>query len=362
MNGIVPASDENVKSAGRILCEGGLVAFPTETVYGLGAHALDAQAVEAIFAAKQRPHTDPLIVHLPDFSAAAPLVRLSPVLAEMCRALEGAFWPGPLTLILPAADAVPLVVTSGGKSVGIRIPAHPVAQALLRAAGVPVAAPSANRFGHISPTRAAHVAADLDCEKYAIAVLDGGACPVGIESTILKLEEEKATILRRGSVTLLEVRSVLAQWMSAESIVAPARRVEGDDAVQSAPGQLLSHYAPDVPAYLVRGVECAVVVAAAGGSRAMLENAVVLDVGGRLAPLAGFVLRYTNLESDTDALRFAFDGLREAEMVEGARCILIPDLSSEAGESNERLLALGDRFFRSASGRTWQTYRPRERP
>src|SRR6187402_1330401 len=170
---------ENLDPAAEILRGGGTVAFPTETVYGLGANALDADAVEKIFAAKQRPHWDPLIVHISSLEMLSTIVSAVP---ERARMLMEAFWPGPLTLLLPRNLSLPLAVTAGRDLVGVRMPAHPVALDLIRRAGAPIAAPSANLFGHVSPTSAAHVLADLD--GAIDAIVDGGSTSVGVESTV----------------------------------------------------------------------------------------------------------------------------------------------------------------------------------
>src|SRR5580693_7393668 len=179
------AAPGEIGHAARLLRAGRLVAFPTETVYGLGANALDADAVARIYAAKRRPATSPLIVHVASIEMALTVVSAWP---ETAALLAKKFWPGPLTLVLPKAAAIPLIVTAGLSTVGLRMPSHPVALALIRAAGVPLAAPSANRFTELSPTTAEHVrrslGKDVDC------ILDGGACDVGIESTVLSLVEE----------------------------------------------------------------------------------------------------------------------------------------------------------------------------
>jgi L-threonylcarbamoyladenylate synthase len=200
------ANDPALHQAARILRGGGLVAFPTETVYGLGANALDAAAVEKIFAAKQRPHWDPVIVHVAEAGAARALTTAWPEAAER---LAAAFWPGPLTMLLPRGEAIPALCTAGRPKVGLRLPAHPVARALIAAAGVPVAAPSANRFGHTSPTTAGHVLADLDGR--IDAVLDGGGCAVGVESTVLDPTLNPAIIYRPGGVSAEQIRGVLSE-------------------------------------------------------------------------------------------------------------------------------------------------------
>jgi L-threonylcarbamoyladenylate synthase len=218
--------------AAAILSEGGLVAFPTETVYGLGADARNGTAVAGIFEAKGRPRFNPLIVHLASVDAARQIVEWN----AQAERLAQAFWPGPLSLVLPLrADAgLSELVTAGLPTVAVRVPAHPIAQALLKAFGGPVAAPSANPSGRISPTEAAHVVAGLSGRIEGI--VDGGACDVGLESTIVGLGDTPV-LLRQGGVSQEEIEAVLG---------APAgQHVEGD--TLTAPGQMLSHYAPDAP-------------------------------------------------------------------------------------------------------------------
>lgn len=214
--------------AAQILRDGGLVAFPTETVYGLGGDARSDMAVAAIFEAKGRPHFNPLIVHCADLAMAERFARFD----DRARALAAAFWPGPLTLVLPlrAATGLSPLVTAELDSVAIRIPAHPVAQALIRAFGGPLAAPSANPSGKVSPTRAAHVAQGLSGR--IAAIVDGGPCAVGVESTILGLAGP-ATLLRPGGIALEAIEALIG---------AVALHQKGDKL--TAPGQLASHYAP----------------------------------------------------------------------------------------------------------------------
>ncbi|MDH5286116.1 MAG: L-threonylcarbamoyladenylate synthase [Betaproteobacteria bacterium] len=236
---IVPATPAALRAAARALLEGRLVAFPTETVYGLGANADDAAAVARIFAAKRRPADHPVIVHLADVSQLAAWAREVPAGAA---ALADAFWPGPLTLILPRAARVTDAITGGQDSVGLRVPSHPVARALLREfaalGGRGVAAPSANRFGHVSPTCAQHVADDLGAAVDTI--LDGGECAVGIESTIVAFVGATPVLLRPGGVAIGD----LARVLGAEPAPAPA------DAPRAS-GTLASHYAPRTPALRV---------------------------------------------------------------------------------------------------------------
>lgn len=215
------------------LQSGGLVAFPTETVYGLGAHALDPEAVARIFAAKGRPDYNPLIVHAADAEAARALAAEWPAAAER---LAAAFWPGPLTLIVPRAAHVPDSVTAGLPNVAIRVPGHPVAQALLAAAGIPVAAPSANRSGEVSPTTADHVVRGLG--EAVDVVVDGGPCTLGIESTVVSLASDTPTILRPGSVTQEEISEVIGVVLLAGGAK------EHPGAALPSPGRMERHYAP----------------------------------------------------------------------------------------------------------------------
>jgi L-threonylcarbamoyladenylate synthase len=231
--------------AAEILRAGGTVALPTETVYGLGANALDAKAVEKIFIAKQRPAWDPVIVHVSDEEMLATLVAEIP---ETAGALMRAFWPGPLTLLLPRSAAVPDIVTAGRPLVGVRVPAHAVAFELIRRAGVPVAAPSANLFGHTSPTTAAHVLEDLDGR--IDAVLDAGPTPHGVESTVLDPNQSPIMIYRSGAVTLEQIRAVAEDVVVFQSDRPLSPTPE--EALPS-PGVGLRHYAPRARLVLVGG-------------------------------------------------------------------------------------------------------------
>lgn len=227
-----------LERAAAILRGGGLVAFPTETVYGLGANALDEAAVQRIFAAKGRPSFNPLIAHVPDVKAARALVRAWPELAER---LAREFWPGPLTLVLPKHGHVPDSVTAGLPSVAIRVPAHPVALALLRAAGVPLAAPSANRYTEVSPTTAQHVEKALG-ERVDL-ILDAGPTRVGIESTVIDLTGERPVLLRPGSIPPPALESITGPL---ERPAAPA----AESAPRPAPGMVARHYAPRARVHL----------------------------------------------------------------------------------------------------------------
>jgi len=229
-----------IEHAAALLRAGELVGLPTETVYGLAANALDPVAVERIFAAKGRPHTSPLIVHCADTAMARALTRAWPPAAEK---LAARFWPGPLTLVLPKSAAVPEAVTAGLPNVGLRVPRHDVALAVIRAAQVPLAAPSANEFMQLSPTTAEHVRRGLG-SRVAL-VLDGGPSAVGIESTVLSLAGERPVLLRPGAISREELESVLGE---AVEVVTSAKAHEA----HAAPGLHERHYSPRAPLFLFR--------------------------------------------------------------------------------------------------------------
>ncbi len=266
---VLPGSDPAaVAEAAVAIRAGRLVAFPTETVYGLGANALDAVAVAGIFEAKERPRFDPLIVHLADAADlprhADPADLADPRVAR----LAARFWPGPLTLVLRKRPAIPGIVTAGLPTVGLRVPDHPVARALIAAAGVPVAAPSANRFGHLSPTRPSHVVHQLGGR--VDLVLDGGPCRVGVESTVVLLAGGRAVLLRPGGLPAEEIEAVIGP------LDVP---VDGSAEAALAPGRLGAHYAPaarldlvppDVPARAAAGERLGLLAASDAG-RAIAE-------------------------------------------------------------------------------------------
>jgi L-threonylcarbamoyladenylate synthase len=231
-----------IARAAAVLRDGGLVAFPTETVYGLGAVALDAAAVGRIFAAKGRPAHNPLIVHVPDEAGARAVAGEWPAAADL---LAARFWPGPLTLVVPKAANVPEVVTAGGPTVAVRVPAHPVALALLRAAAVPVAAPSANRSTSLSPTRAEHVLRDL--AGRIDLLLDGGPTAGGIESTVLDVTSTPPRLLRPGLIGPAELEAVIG------SVTFSHAAADETAGVLRSPGMMSRHYAPRKPLECVEG-------------------------------------------------------------------------------------------------------------
>jgi L-threonylcarbamoyladenylate synthase len=232
----VPQSLPPIDHAAQLLRAGRLVAFPTETVYGLGANALDAEAVARIYAVKRRPATSPLIVHVASLEMAQSFVANWPETADR---MARRFWPGPLTLVLEKQPAIPAIVTANLSTVGLRMPAHPVALALIRTANVPLAAPSANRFTQLSPTTAERVRTSLGTEVDYI--LDGGPCTVGIESTVLSLAELQPTLLRPGAISRTELEAIVGPIASAQDPQAEAH---------PAPGLHPRHYSPRTTLYL----------------------------------------------------------------------------------------------------------------
>ncbi len=238
---ILSASDaESIRRAGRIIKTGGLVAFPTETVYGLGCDALNAEAAAKVFEAKQRPEFDPLIVHIADLKQLETVIGSLPDLGQR---LIDAFWPGPLTLVLPKQPAIPDLITAGLSTVAVRMPNHPVAQSLIREADTPIAAPSANPFGYVSPTTAQHVADGLG--NRVDLILDGGPCPVGVESTIVSLAGPQPELLRPGSITIEQLSAVIGALRRASSV----------NQMPLAPGQLPRHYATRTSLILLPSAE-----------------------------------------------------------------------------------------------------------
>lgn len=332
--------EEAIETAARAILEGKLVAFPTETVYGLGANALDARAVRRIFEAKGRPAEDPLIVHLASVRELPRVVQNIPALAWE---LGEKFWPGALTLILPKAPQVPLEITAGLDTVAVRVPAHAVALALLRKCGVPIAAPSANRFGHTSPTTAQHVYDDL--AGAVDLILDGGATRIGVESTVLDLTRQPPLILRPGGVTLEELSAQIGavhilQTLSSAETPLP----------QKSPGMLAKHYAPRAKLYFILQAE---VPAMQSVMRRMAQE--LLENGTKVGILiteeeqdlfTDLALIVYNLGKASDQKGIAarlYDGMRTLDR-RGAEVILAHDYGVEGIG-----LAIRDRLRRAAS-------------
>jgi L-threonylcarbamoyladenylate synthase len=335
---VVAADAAGLEAAAALLRAGRLVAFPTETVYGLGANALDAEAVAGIFRAKGRPADDPLIVHL---AGSEDLPRVARTIPPLAWRLAQAFWPGPLSLVLRKATEVPLNVTAGLDTVAVRLPAHPVAQALIRAAGVPVAAPSANLFSRPSPTRAEHVLEDLGSR--IDLVLDGGPAEVGLESTIVDLSGSEPRLLRPGGLSAEAIEAVIGQ-----ALLPPPDR--GQQArPQPAPGLLDLHYAPRTPLTLIVGPP------PAARPKLAAELRVALARGDRVGLLAleedrdwlptGAVVEVVGSWGDPDrTARRLFETLRGLDR-RGLDLLLARELADPASGLGR---ALADRLRRAA--------------
>jgi L-threonylcarbamoyladenylate synthase len=331
----------SVTIAAAHLRSGELVAFPTETVYGLGADATNAEAVAKIFAAKQRPASDPLIVHI---SGPGEMDNVAVDIPPLAHTLAEAFWPGPLTLVLRRADAIPAIVSAGLDTVAVRLPAHPVAIALIREAGKPLAAPSANLFSRPSPTRAEHVYRDLAGRVKLI--LDAGPADVGVESTVVDLTVDPPAVLRPGGVTLEALREI------APRIVYAARNAAAGEAVSS-PGMLLKHYSPRAEVRLFTGRRDAVLarmrkeisefisLGKTVGALALSEDAPSLDAATDLVDLGSG-------DRLDDVSRKLFDAMRRLDDC-AADVIFV-----RAPDRNGLGEAIWDRLYRAAEGRVFE--------
>lgn len=301
---------DKLRHAGKVLRRGGLCGMPTETVYGLAANALDAAAVRKIFAAKGRPQDNPLIVHISRIDEWPALVREIPPEA---MALADAFWPGPLTIILPKAGCIPDAVTCGLDTVAVRMPSHPVARAIIRAAGVPLAAPSANLSGKPSPTTAAHVLHDMDGRIDLI--VDGGDCSVGVESTVVTLCTARPRLLRPGGVTLEELRAVLGEVDVDKAVLGELDAGEKP----ASPGMKYKHYSPDADVRLVRG---SVERFAAYANRFPQNETLILCFDGEESAFGGKTVSLGAPADGAAHARRIFRALRDADS-DGYRTVLI---------------------------------------
>lgn len=314
---VLPATDETIARAAQALAAGRLVAFPTETVYGLGADAREANAVAKIFAAKDRPQFNPLIVHVPDLETAESLAEFG----TEARALAAAFWPGPLTIVAPKRPegGITDLVTAGLGTVALRVPAHPVARALLDKARLPIAAPSANRSGRISPTEAGHVAAELG--DIPDVILDGGPCARGLESTVVSVVGERSTLLRLGAVPRSEIERVLGHPID----------LAAQDAPIASPGQLERHYAPQTPVRL--------------NATTIVPGEALLAFGPNVPDGADTTINLSPAGDLNEAAARLFAALRSLDE-SGARAIAVMPIPDEGlGE------AINDRLRRAAKAR-----------
>lgn len=334
---LLPVTAESLALAGGLIRAGELVAFPTETVYGLGANALDEAAVKRIFEAKGRPGDNPLIAHISTIEQLYPLIAAEP--GEAARKLMAAYWPGPMTLIFPKSPAVPAAVTAGLSTVAVRFPAHPAARALIDAAGVPIAAPSANRSGRPSPTTAAHVLADMDGRIPLI--LDGGPCEVGLESTVIDVTGSEPRILRPGGVTREMIAAAAGSAGVDEAVLRPLK----DGERPRSPGMKYRHYAPKGSLTIVQGAPEAVTArigAMYDEAQAAGRSPLILALEGHLPAYGG--RRALSLGADAAGMaRALFNRLREADDL-GADAIF-----SEAVSTDGVGLAVMNRLDRAAA-------------
>jgi L-threonylcarbamoyladenylate synthase len=310
---VVGADRKAIKAAADVLRRGELVAFPTETVYGLGADATNARAVAALFAAKGRPRFNPLIAHVADVAAAARLAELP----ELGRRLAAAFWPGPLSLVVARRADCPVadLATAGLATLALRVPAHSVAQSLLREVDRPIAAPSANRSGHISPTRAEHVAADFG--EAIAAILDGGASGIGLESTVVDVTGEPI-ILRPGGIARADIARVVGR---------PVDIADGEPARPASPGMAARHYAPAIPVRL--------------NARSVGDGEALLAFGTPI-PHAGAVANLSPGADLTEAAANLYAALRALDRSGAVRIAAMPIPEAGLGE------AINDRLRRAA--------------
>ena len=330
---VLTPTKENIEAAAEILRNGGLVGLPTETVYGLAANALDAEAVSSIYVAKGRPSDNPLIVHISDVCEIEKynLVR---EFSESAKLLADKFWPGPLTIIMPKSDTIPTVVTGGLNSVAVRLPLHSVARDIISAAGCPLAAPSANLSGSPSPTTAQHVYEDL--QGRIPLIIDGGSADVGLESTVLTLCTDVPTILRPGKVTLEELQQVLGEVKVSDAVLSKLK--DGEEA--ASPGMKYRHYAPDAKVYLVKGSTESFVNFVnekdTNSTAALCYNSDVELLSVSTIPLGD--------KDDYDAQAHnLFSALREADTLEGISTVYV-----RCPETDGLGMALFNRLIRAA--------------
>lgn len=331
-----------LQQAAAIIRRGGLVAFPTETVYALGADVFSRSAVEAVFSAKGRPATDPLIVHIARAEQVNQVVSSMPLLGQQ---LAAAFWPGPLTLVLPRNESIPAEVSAGKNTVAVRLPAHPVICALINLAGVPVVGPSANRFGHTSPTTAQHVLDDLDGR--IDAVIDSGPTQIGVESTVLDVSSAEPRLLRPGGISLEQLHRYIPNLKFAPTYL-------NDSSAASSPGMLLTHYAPQARLILYDGTPDAVrerllqsiieqqQQGKSVGVIAIMDSPDIYDATGANVIHVGETLE--------DAASSLFRAMRELD-AQGVQVILAA-LPPAQGIG----LAIRDRLTRAASGYVIEVY------
>ncbi|KAG5499953.1 hypothetical protein GH5_04093 [Leishmania sp. Ghana 2012 LV757] len=367
---IIGTSPEDLRRAADALLQGKLVAIPTETVYGLAGNALIGNAAKKIYAVKGRPPTDPLICHVYSLDGVRRLwdLKWDEGAVELACTIGGALWPGPLTIVCKANPSLPDCVTGGSGYVGARIPNNATTLKLLEIVDVPVAAPSANTFGHVSPTTAQHVYDDLAARDPELLIIDGGQSAIGIESTVAKVEsKDSVVVLRRGCITVSMIhRSIADRYPQTRVEIRDARIVcDPTKAPMVSPGQLLTHYSPRVPSSLLTPGSMAALTASAdapiyvhrGQDVVPLSETIVLDFNGHLSRFRDSCLSYHDMSPDgnpEEGCYAVFDALRATEAVKGAKSLVFPLISEWPHDKNNEdlLAAMEDRLFRAASGVT----------
>jgi L-threonylcarbamoyladenylate synthase len=391
---LVSASSQSLSDCGSRLRSGNLVSFPTETVYGLGCHALNPVAVQRVFDAKERPLSDPLIVHVAkaeqalelwDASSSTDVTNQSLELeGRALKVLTEIFFPGPLTIVARAKSSIPQIIMANTGYVACRSPSHPIARALISYAQCPIAAPSANKFGHVSPTMAKHVMDDLGEEDVwivdpSLGLLDeadrlehgsaddtNAVCQVGVESTVAKVQTSthnnevvgSISILRHGAISSNSIREALKKAnLDVYFEVKDSVQYTPETVNNVAPGQTVKHYSPNVPCFMI-SLEKQQSASLSDEEKVTLAKSVVVDYAGKLSHYKQYALAYRDLSSSGDAKRAAanvFETLRWTETVEGAIRVFVPDLSSEVEvvsviEEEALALAVKDKLTRAASG------------
>ncbi|EED93447.1 predicted protein [Thalassiosira pseudonana CCMP1335] len=360
---LVPATLPSLTTAGERLRSGHLVSFPTETVYGLGCHALDPVAVQRVFDAKERPLSDPLIVHV----TSQQIQQMQQLEKQALQTLTASFFPGPLTIVAKAKPSIPQILMANTGYVACRSPSHPIARALIKCAKCPIAAPSANKFGHVSPTLARHVMDDLGREDVWIS--DSAVCQVGVESTVAKDNGfvGSITVLRHGAISSAAIRVALKQSNLDQYFdVKDAVQYTPENVNNVAPGQTVKHYSPNVPCFMVgssRQQSADTTAVVTEEEKSILSQSVIIDYAQSLLHYQPHALAYRDLSTDGNsniAASNVFAVLRWSESIEGAIRVFVPEIVLEDGEEEGRsvggkgegalVLAVKDKLTRAASG------------
>jgi tRNA threonylcarbamoyl adenosine modification protein (Sua5/YciO/YrdC/YwlC family) len=341
---ILTATDENIKLCAEYLVKGGIVGMPTETVYGLAANAFDIVAVKNIFEYKGRPLSDPLIVHVDSIEMAKKMIKIDEETNRIFDLLSNKYWPGPMTLVLKANfDILSPILTANTEYIGVRMPRNQVALKLISLAGVPIAAPSANKFCHVSPVNPHHVFDDF--KEFPVYILDDGVCNYCMESTVIKITNKKLQILRMGALSPDEFSRFLKENKIEFEVEVIKKIIQLEDIDQEAPGQFIKHYSPKIDTYILDEEE---------GLEVQYEpNCIVLDYKSTIYNKYKDIWTYIDLSTSgniEEVMHNVYDYLRKAENIEGTAKILLCDLGKHM-EDNPHKLTLLDRVMKAASHR-----------